>query len=201
MTVYSYVIEHDLGFAPNPFHGVCTLACCKPDIRKAAELGDIVIGTGATATGLVNNMVYWMRVDEIINFDQYRMAARFRGKRPDMLAPGKAERFGDNIYERDTETGLFTQDFSFHSNADGSLNEKNVKRDTGKTDRILIGHEFAYFGNAAPEIPEDLRDLIKKGPFHKCRFKPDRVKAIEAWVMAQPGRGYISKPTHWRFLK
>ena len=37
MTLFSYVIEHDLGFAPNPFHGVCTLACCKPQIRKIAK--------------------------------------------------------------------------------------------------------------------------------------------------------------------
>ncbi|MCR5870356.1 MULTISPECIES: hypothetical protein [unclassified Sphingomonas] len=201
MTVYSYVIEHDLGFAPNPFHGACTLACCKPDIRKAAKLGDIVIGTGATATGLVNNMVYWMRVDEIIDFDQYRTARRFRSKRPDMRAPGKAERFGDNIYERDPTTGLFKQDFSFHSNADGSRNEKNLKRDTGKTERILIGRDFAYFGVKAPEIPEELRDLIKKGPGHKCRFSAARAEAFETWATGHPERGYVAKPTHWASLK
>jgi hypothetical protein len=201
MNVYSYVIEHDLGFAPNPFHGLCTLACCKPDIRKAAKIGDIVIGTGATATGLVKHMIYWMRVGEIVDFDHYRVDPRFRVKRPDMAAPGKIERFGDNIYGRDPVTKLFVQDFSFHSNPDGSCNQKNLKRDTGKTERILIGHDFAYFGVAAPKIPKDLRDLIKKGPSHKCRFKPDRVKAFEEWATAQPGRGYIDKPTHWRFLK
>ena len=45
--MFSYVIEHDLGFAPNPFHGACTLACCKPVIRKRAQLGDYILGTGA----------------------------------------------------------------------------------------------------------------------------------------------------------
>lgn len=34
MTLYSYVVAHDFGFAPNPFDGLCTLATCKPDIRK-----------------------------------------------------------------------------------------------------------------------------------------------------------------------
>ena len=32
--VYEYVMTSDSGFAPNPFHGTCTLACCKPKIRK-----------------------------------------------------------------------------------------------------------------------------------------------------------------------
>ena len=35
--LYSYVFDHDYGFAPNPFHGVCTLATCKPSIREHAE--------------------------------------------------------------------------------------------------------------------------------------------------------------------
>jgi hypothetical protein len=33
--VYEYVMTSDSGFAPNPFHGTCTLACCKPKIRKS----------------------------------------------------------------------------------------------------------------------------------------------------------------------
>ena len=44
MRVFSYVVMHDSGFAPNPFHGHCTLACCKPKIRSQAKAGDIVIG-------------------------------------------------------------------------------------------------------------------------------------------------------------
>lgn len=30
---FCYVIPYDTGFAPNPFHGLCTLATCKPQIR------------------------------------------------------------------------------------------------------------------------------------------------------------------------
>ena len=44
MRVFSYVVMHDSGFAPNPFHGHCTLACCKPKIRSQAKAGDIVVG-------------------------------------------------------------------------------------------------------------------------------------------------------------
>jgi hypothetical protein len=34
----------DTGFAPNPFHDFLTLATCKPDIRKKAQIGDWVLG-------------------------------------------------------------------------------------------------------------------------------------------------------------
>ena len=34
MVIYEYVMTDDTGFAPNPFYGICTLACCKPVIRR-----------------------------------------------------------------------------------------------------------------------------------------------------------------------
>ena len=40
MRVFSYIVTHDTGYAPNPFHGFLTLACCKPLIRRTAEVGD-----------------------------------------------------------------------------------------------------------------------------------------------------------------
>ena len=38
---YSYIITRDYGFAPNPFGGVCTLATCKPKIRKGLDANEI----------------------------------------------------------------------------------------------------------------------------------------------------------------
>ena len=49
--LYSYVLREDTGFAPNPYHGFCTLACCKGPIRMRAEVGDWIIGTGSDARG------------------------------------------------------------------------------------------------------------------------------------------------------
>lgn len=40
--LYTYRETADTGFAPNPFHGVLTLANCKPDIRRTAQVGDWV---------------------------------------------------------------------------------------------------------------------------------------------------------------
>ena len=33
--LYAYIMTDDKGFAPNPFSGICTLACCKPAIRRS----------------------------------------------------------------------------------------------------------------------------------------------------------------------
>ena len=58
--IYSYVLRYDDGVAPNPYGGVCTLAICKPVIRKKAQVGDWVIGTGSFELGLGDTLVYAM---------------------------------------------------------------------------------------------------------------------------------------------
>jgi len=45
--IYSYIIRVDDGAAPNPYGDICTLTICKPKIRKAADEGDWIIGTGS----------------------------------------------------------------------------------------------------------------------------------------------------------
>ena len=49
--LFVYVIARDFGFAPNPFHGVCTLATCKPGIRRSAKVGDWILGVGGKGLG------------------------------------------------------------------------------------------------------------------------------------------------------
>ncbi len=40
-----YRMRHDTGFAPNPYHGYCTLAACTPNhMRAKLEPGDIIVG-------------------------------------------------------------------------------------------------------------------------------------------------------------
>jgi len=45
-TLYTYCIPYDDGAAPNPYWGICTLVICKPVIRRTAEVGDWIVGTG-----------------------------------------------------------------------------------------------------------------------------------------------------------
>lgn len=199
MTVYTYVIEHDLGFAPNPFHGICTLACCKPKIRKRAEVGDYILGTGATRPNLLGHLIYWMRVDEILNFDDYWKDWRFRWKKP-VMQGSTHQRYGDNIYHHVGKENAYRQEDSFHSLEDGTLSLGDLQRDTGSTDKILIGHDFAYWGVKGIKLPDHLKCFVKKGPGHKYKFKDEQVAHFMEWLADHPERGYIGEPAHWQFI-
>ncbi len=71
MKLYSYILARDYGFSPNPFYGCCTLATCKTQIRKMAQIGDWVIGTGAsTKYHFTGRLIYAMKVNEVMSFDE-----------------------------------------------------------------------------------------------------------------------------------
>lgn len=62
--LFTYAIAHDGGFAPNPFHGVLTLNCFKPDIRRTARVEDGVAANTAEFPAGRGLMVYAMRVTD-----------------------------------------------------------------------------------------------------------------------------------------
>jgi Nucleotide modification associated domain 2 len=196
MDIHAYVVQHDKGFAPNPFWNVCTLACCKPRIRAKAKVGDMIIGFGSSdrRIGLGGRVIYWMKVDETLTFDEYWLDRRFQAKKAEMGGSLMAC-YGDNIYHR--ESGVWRQDYSFHSDGKG-LGRGNLERDTGKTDRVLIGQEYAYWGGAGPLFPKALADLVPKGRAERCRYSEDDKQRILAWVASQPDRFFRSEPADWR---
>jgi len=95
MKVYSYVVARDYGFAPNPFFGYCTLATCKPVIRRVARAGDWIVGTGSAEHGRQDYIVFAMRVTEVEAFDDFWEDPRFKRKRPNLRGSNK-QAFGDN---------------------------------------------------------------------------------------------------------
>lgn len=58
MKLYRYVMTYDTGLAPNPYHGYCTLALCKPQIRRTAQVGDWIMGFGSVSAGLGRRLIY-----------------------------------------------------------------------------------------------------------------------------------------------
>ncbi|MEO1903844.1 MAG: hypothetical protein ABGX87_19010 [Alcanivorax sp.] len=151
--LYIYSITRDLGFAPNPFHGVCTLATCKPKIRAGANVGDWVIGlAGHTIKGHYKKCIFIMQVSERMSFTEYWNDERYQIKKP-VRNGSKVQMLGDNIYCR-TEEGGWWQSYSHHSNPDGSINEENLRQDTS-TDRVLTSDRFIYFGREAVEVDVD----------------------------------------------
>jgi len=195
--LYSYVVARDYGFAPNPFHGFCTLATCKPDIRGSAKEGAWVVGTGSKAHRLEGHVVYAMRVTAVRSFDEYWQGAPFICKRPNFHG-SLMQAFGDNIYHRDPQTGHWIQENSHHSLPDGSENKKNKERDL-KADRVLISDDFYYFGQNAPQIPDEIRaELCKKGPGIKsvC-FSRDFAYRVVYWLRDFRVKGYLGEPVDW----
>lgn len=147
--VYMYVVDRDFGFAPNPFHGICTLATCKPIIRRVAKDSDWVIGMGGTRLKATGRCVFAMKISRSVTFNEYWANPTYRDKRP--IRNGSLKMIiGDNIYHQ--SNGGWQQLDSHHSHPDGSPNIHNVKNDT-QTDSVLVSDYFFYFGSAAVEIP------------------------------------------------
>ena len=153
-----YVVDRAFGFAPNPFHGYCTLATCKPGIRSKAEVGDWVFGMGGSRLRAVGQCIFAMRVTQKTTFNDYWSNAEFLDKRPVRNGSNRML-VGDNIYHYDSRSRKWHQADSHHSNADGSINTHNLSTDT-KTDKVLVSRHFVYFGSAAPVVPKRLLNAI-----------------------------------------
>lgn len=77
--LFSYVVDHDTGYAPNPFGDYCTLAKCmygfkRRNIVEMAEEGHWVAGTGGTELSRSaghGKLIYAMRVKKKISLQEY----------------------------------------------------------------------------------------------------------------------------------
>lgn len=190
MRLYSYVVTHDTGFSPNPFWGCCTLADCKPAIRRTAKIGDWVVGLSSKSDG--NRLIYAMQVEEIVQFDKYYRDSCFAAKIPDYSTGKVVHKCGDNIY-KPLSNGDFQQLHSMHSNGANENPETKAHDLGGKY--VLISKIFYYFGSRPLGLPESLNDL-KVGRAHKCRFPPDVVSAFIAFINRQKA-GINAPPTSW----
>jgi hypothetical protein len=179
--VYFYVVDRDFGFAPNPFHGYCTLATCKPDIRNGARVADWVLGMGGARLGATGRCIFAMRVTSKTNFDAYWSNPAYLDKKP-VRNGSRKMLVGDNIYYRDSSGKAWNQADSHHSNTDGSINFDNLRADT-KTDQVLISNHFFYFGREAPIVPTAIIDSIgyRNGRKHRV-FTIDRCSQLISWL-------------------
>ncbi len=144
MHVYSYVIPHDYGFAPNPYGGFLTLATCKPKIRKTASKGDFIAGTGSVSTVGNDKLVYAAEIADVVSIADYGHLSKYKVKRPSMRGPD-SHRHGDNIY--------FFKDDSWHQRTNRYHGPDCLDRDVSGVN-ILACDRFWYFGENA---------IIKKG--------------------------------------
>lgn len=180
--IYSYILKNDSGAAPNPFWGVCTLTICKPAIRRTANVGDWVIGTGSKNSKLKNgtinlsdSLIYAMKITDIKTLSEYDefCKKKLKKKIPNWRTKDWRQKVGDCIY--DYSKGINpTIRLSVH-------NERNRKRDLGGQ-RSLISNEFYYFGEEARLIPKELKEIIKKSQGHLKIEKPELVEQFIRWI-------------------
>jgi hypothetical protein len=200
MRLFSYVVARDYGFAPNPFHGFCTLATCKPEIRRHAAIGDWIAGVASKSDREMPGLIYVMRVDHEVTFNEYWDCPRYQVKKPSHCGSLK-QVFGDNIYHRSVPNGQWTQADSHHSLENGAPNPRNINNDT-QTDRVLIGHRFVYWGSDALDIPNQFLDFDGKslcvGRGYKSNFPLDFVEAFINWFESLQLQGCLGRPYRWR---
>ena len=180
MKLYSYIVTHDTGFSPNPYWGYCTLACCKPTIRRNAKEQDWIVGISVKSKG--HRLIYSMEVNEILLFEKYFNDPGFQDKISDFRNPNKLYHLGDNIY-KPLPNGEFMQLLSRHS---PGIHENPVTKQTvlsGKN--VLISTNYWYFSSKAIALPNQFHDLIT-GRGYKCRFPEDLVKQFLSFLQHIP---------------
>ncbi|MDQ6761548.1 MAG: hypothetical protein M3015_02845, partial [Bacteroidota bacterium] len=161
MRLFSYIVAHDYGLAPNPYWGKLTLTVCKPAIRRTAEKGDWIIGTGSKNVIDQNRnkkdhsgrLVFAMRVDKVVTMEEYdeyckttKSEMKYKLPHNNLFNTDWRHKVGDDIY-----------DYSNCVNKIPGLRKVIHEEEDKPTDlsglNALISKHFYYFGNSTKEIP------------------------------------------------
>ncbi|OPY60053.1 MAG: hypothetical protein A4E56_02938 [Pelotomaculum sp. PtaU1.Bin065] len=183
MKIYVYTLVHDAGFAPNPYHGYCTLACCKPIIRKIAEVGDWIVGITPRAHG--SRLVYAMNVNETLPFEKYWVDPRFIDKKPKWKSEDPVQRSGDNIYKYSGHA-KFTQLPSRHWDSKCNQPDLNQMKIDLSGKYVLISKKYSYFGQNTQPIPANLLSIMRPARGHRVNFKPEHHQLILDYLESLP---------------
>ena len=180
----TYIIKNDIGLAPNPFWGYCTLALCTPNhmgIKKPNNGEFWICGFSQKKDG--NKLIYAMRVDEVANFNDYYNDKRFAKKKPNINGTWK-EMVGDNIYYTDSKGNWKQHKTKYH-------NEKLIK-DT-KHPNVFISKYYFYFGEKAVDV-KNFNKLIHKGRGVKCNYSEDDINKFLVWLNKENHPGTLGLP-------
>ncbi|MGK2742180.1 hypothetical protein ACSHT0_14905 [Tepidicaulis sp. LMO-SS28] len=189
--LYSYCIPIDDGAAPNPFGGACTLAICKPQIRRTAKVGDWIVGTGSKrspAGNLSGAVVYAMRVTQTMRLREYDHLTRrkLQSKIPNLNSSRYEDWLGDSIYKFDRFKITPTQRQGVHGAVD-------VDRDLSGLNVLLSDH-FYYFGKNAVPLPSNLKPIVHQTQGHKVRVNEPYKDDFIQWLESHFAQGIHGQP-------
>ncbi len=186
LKLYSYVITHDYGFAPNPFGGKLTLATCKPKIRRNAKSGDHwIMGTGSKNSVGTNKLIFAGKISSVISLEEYGSSDLYKIKIPNKNGESWQKR-GDNIYYKDENNCWLQRINPFH-------NQEHFDTDIAG-ENVIICEVFWYFGELAPIIPKEFISLIKVGTGHKNNVKNSVKLEFIEWLQNFP-KGIQGQPS------
>ena len=216
--VCAYVMTHDGGHAPNPFHGACTLAICTPNHKNSrCKPGDWIIGLAGAGIRKelgdsdVWRLIYAMKVDQKLNLDSYYRNPHFAAKIP-KHGGTMVEACGDNFYCKDATGRLqhTRQTDEHHADPPGT----GIEKQDIDGNRVFIGQRYWYFGRNAPALPRGrqwterliakfvhpapavgLRYVYEEGAEIGGRWSNDDHSDFIAWLPNKAG--VLGLPTHW----
>lgn len=162
--LFSYKVAHDGGSAPNPFHGLCTLAICKPAIRRVAKEGDVIVGLGCGEDEA--RIVYCMVVGAKVSWADY-----IEGCKLGYLAKIKHikdQNLNGKIPKGENGQGdCIWKDPKVYSDAldswSGHGGEHDFNRDIKNGENVLIGEIYWYFGKGNKydiRLADDVKRII-----------------------------------------
>lgn len=180
--LYCYKMTWDTESAPNPYHGILTLAICKPTIRRCAKVGDWISGwTAKTVHGKKDKLysfdkpklIYLAKIKEKLTFAEYWN--QYTQKRPRKLSNNQDPSTkktcggsskgtnaiydsGDNIYKPLIDNPTEFCDFEQVKNNNHTEYEKEHDL-RGKY--VLICEEFYYYGvDNAIDVDDSVFNVI-----------------------------------------
>jgi hypothetical protein len=202
----SYIVETDSGFAPNPYFGTCTLACCKPRIRRGigsrllrssgrSDILDLrsddpgyIRGQNIWIVGLSGaslrdrprrSVVYAMQVTDVLDFESYfDEHPEKRPVRAGGVTSDDPRWHGDAIYTSNDPVTARQLAPSAHSDGDHE-HLGNKMRDLGG-EYVLLSDHFIYFGKDAPYVP--LEERLHHGRGHRVDHPPEVLAELESWL-------------------
>jgi hypothetical protein len=173
--IWRYVLATDAGMAPCIDNGILTLTCCKPRIRRSAQLGDWVIGFEPKRLG--GKVAYAGQVSRVLSLGDYEVEH-----------PGRA----DAIYRLDSASN---REASFIVLAPGYHNDVGIRTRDLNGLNALIFSPFWYWGRAAVTPPGEIGDLAH--PFvgeSRMNSSPEKIKVLKDWLRSTGPSGIRGEP-------
>jgi len=173
--VFRYVLATDNGTAPSYAPPCLTLTLCKPQIRKAAAAGDLVIAFAGSSLDRNPEAVIWAGVvTERLSLAEYWQDARFQAKK------GAPPQVLDNIYEPDPRSpDGYRQHWHAYHDATSHM------RDVGGRNALIFGSQDTWvFRNTPRVLPASFglsMGSARRG--HQTTFIDDRHwQELRAWL-------------------